>query len=348
MWYNFFSLFLLTFSFKFNSPAKTIRFFPCHLIFTTAELSECSSSLNSTNEKPVLVSVKRKPFQSRLDSFWLEINERPIKRPCLDFGKLSIFDSTGKEELKSKKLLVQHVETASSSENIKEILQSFMPNSTDENEFRRKIEERRRMFKQQNKQDHLWSVARLKHEDLVKSARFEQIWKSRRGNTETCHDDSVNEFCHLYDVVRVDVEEEASSKVQELESASLEDNAILCNYLPLIRDFLPTAAAEIESDMSTCSSKEDGYVYDLYTMGDDLTNAEEDHSTMYPLVQVDDDDYYDGPSQSEYETDDSNAEDNPLNDYPDEESSDDEEHGSRSSYDQSYEEFVDEDYWKPR
>ncbi|XP_077247858.1 RNA-directed DNA methylation 4-like isoform X2 [Tasmannia lanceolata] len=315
-----------------------------------AKLSECTSSLSSANGKPVVVRVKRKAFQARLDAFWLEINERPLKRPFLDFGNLSISDSSGKEELKTKKLLVHHVETVSSSEATKEILQSFMPNSGDKKEFSRKIEERRNMFKHENKQDHLKSVARRKREDLAKSARFEQIWKSRKGNTEAAYDDSINEFCHLYDVVRVDAEEETSSKMQEQESASLEDNAILCNYLPLIREFLPTAAAEIESDMNTYSFKQDNYVYDLYAIGDDLSRTEEEDLTMYPLVQVDDDDYYDGPTQSEYESDDSNAEDNPMNDYPDEESSDDEERGSRSSYDQSddaeseyEEEVVDED-----
>lgn len=33
---------------------------------------------------------------------------------------------------------------------------------------------------------------------------------------------------------------------------------ILCNYLPLIRDFIPSAAAEIESDIHAYMSKQGG------------------------------------------------------------------------------------------
>ncbi|WOK96694.1 RNA-directed DNA methylation 4 isoform X1 [Canna indica] len=62
------------------------------------------------------------------------------------------------------------------------------------------------------------------------------------------------------------------------------------------------------------------YVYDLYTVGDCLDANMEDVAD-YPPVQVNDDEneYYDGSLQSEYDSDDSN--DNPRNDCPDEESS---------------------------
>lgn len=111
----------------------------------------------------------------------------------------------------------------------------------------------------------------------------------------------------------------------------------MSSYLPLLRKFIPSAAAEIESDIHDYVSKQaskDDYVYDLYTVKDDVNTSEEDASNPFPLVQVDDDDeFYDGPITSDNESDDSNAEDNPLNDYPDEETSeDDDEHGgSRSS-----------------
>lgn len=41
---------------------------------------------------------------------------------------------------------------------------------------------------------------------LVRSARFEQIWKSRRTEGER-QDNLLHEMCHLYDVIRVDDEE---------------------------------------------------------------------------------------------------------------------------------------------
>ncbi|XP_010256965.1 PREDICTED: RNA-directed DNA methylation 4 isoform X2 [Nelumbo nucifera] len=306
------------------------------------DICEGSSSFSSKimNEKPVIVRVKRKSSQSRLDAFWLEINERPLKKPLLDFGKLSISDSTGKEELKTKKVFVQHLDTVTSSEATIDILQSFVPNASDASELRTKLEERRHTFKQDNKQNQLLSKARQKHEVLSKNARFEQIWKRRKGRKDTMPDDSLNEICHLYDVVCVDVEEEISSEVEEQKCSetSLEDNAILLNYLPLLREFVPSAAAEIESDISAYKSEQDlkdDYVYDLYMMKDGLSYEECD-SNSYPLVQVDDeDDFYGGPIQSEFESDDSNAEDNPLNDYPDEETSEDE--PQISSHDESQE-----------
>lgn len=290
-------------------------------------------------EKPVIVRVKRKASQMPLDALWLEINERPLKRTQLDFGNLSTSTSSAvKEDLKTKKLLVQHVETVSSSEGIENALQSFMPNSANAKEFRMKLEERRCSFKQEKqRQEQLRSEARQKHEDFARNARFIQLWKSRKGNKEGVTD-SFHECCHLYDVLRVDNEVEITTERQEMNFSLLENDTVLCNYVPLLREFLPTAAAELESDVKACLSQQDGYVYDLYTMGDDSNSFHEDDLTMYPLVQVDDDDcndYYEGPIRSEFESDDSNDEDNPRNDYPDEESSEDDGHENRSSNDQS-------------
>lgn len=81
----------------------------------------------------------------------------------------------------------------------------------------------------------------------------------------------------------------------------------------------------------------DEYVYDLYAVKDDMNITDEDALNPFPLVQVDEDDeFYAGPPESEFESDDSNAEDNPLNDYPDEETSEDEEDSdSRASDDES-------------
>ncbi|KAJ0979247.1 hypothetical protein J5N97_014721 [Dioscorea zingiberensis] len=263
-----------------------------------AELGEASSSRATLKGKPVVVRVKRKASQEPLDALWLEINERPFKKPLLDLASLSIGESAGKalEELKTKKVLVQHVETISASEATKDVLLTFLDNP---------------------KQDRLLLEAREKHEDLARSARFTQIWKSRMDGMEM-DDNSLQEICHFYDVVRVD-EQEKPGKLSEPQNVSIEDNAILHSYLPLLREFLPTAAEEIESDVS---SFQENYVYDLYAVDDHANENEEDSFTSYPLVQVDDEDeYYEGPPQCEYETDDSNAEDNPLNEYHDEESS---------------------------
>ncbi|XP_020101479.1 RNA-directed DNA methylation 4 isoform X1 [Ananas comosus] len=303
-----------------------------------ADPSAAASSSNpdaTAKVKPVVVRVKRKSSQARLDAFWLEINERPLKRRLLDIGNLSISSSISEQgEAKPKKLLVQHVETVRQSEDIKDVLHSFLLDPSGQEEPKSKNVERKNRFKQDNqKQDKLRSIARQNHEDRVRSARFEQIWRSRKGGRDA-DNESLREICHLYDVVRVDVEDEESERVQKQKGSSIEDDAILCNYLPLIREYIPTAAAEIESDIFSHQSREDKYVYDLYTVEDGVDSNMEDAETNYPLVQVDDDeDYYDGPEHSEYETDDSNAEDNPLNDYPEEESSEDEDDENKDPFD---------------
>ncbi|THF98009.1 hypothetical protein TEA_007558 [Camellia sinensis var. sinensis] len=163
----------------------------------------------------------------------------------------------------------------------------------------------------------------LRHERaLSKNARFEQIWRSRKGRKEATHDDALHEICHVYDVVRVDVEETAS-EVQE-------------------QDFLVEIQLHLEYDVPSmlfCLQHQRMTLYDLYAVKDDANITEEDASNPFPLVQVEDDDEFDdGLDESEYESDDSNAEDNPLNDYPDEDTSEDnKDSGSRTSSDESEE-----------
>ncbi|KAF7819524.1 RNA-directed DNA methylation 4 [Senna tora] len=268
-----------------------------------ATMGESSSA--PLTSKPVIVRVKRKPFQSPVDALWLEINERPSKRPLLDFGNLSISDSTSqKEELNTKKVFVQHVETLSRSEVTFEVVQSFVdPGSSGASKGKSKIVERKSIFKKENKQDQLLLKAKQNQESVAKNARFEQIWKSRKENREAVPDKALQEMCHFYDIVRVDNEE----KKEQQEDISLEDQRLLCSYLPLLREFIPNAAVEIESDILGHSKQED-YVYDIYTVNNVIDLNAEDLSNSYPLVQVDDQDLYDDPEESDdYETDDSNG-----------------------------------------
>ncbi|KAK6122165.1 hypothetical protein DH2020_044093 [Rehmannia glutinosa] len=297
-----------------------------------------AESSSTPPSKPVIVRVKRKYFQSAVDAFWLEIHERPLKRPLLDFGKLSISDASSSrvEELKTKKILVRHVETVTSSESTFDVLRSFVPNSSGELKYKDKYEEGKRSFKTVNKQVQILDKAKQRQEVLSRNARFEQIWRSRKEKKEAPEDEAIYEMCRLYDVVRVDVEEH-EVEVQERKDTDLDDRRMMAQYLPLLREVLPSAAVEIESDIHDYMSKQDGYVYDFYAVNEDANAMEADSSTLFPLVQVDDeDDFYDGPDDSEYETDDSNAENNPLNEYPDEEISEDEDEGtSRSSAEKS-------------
>lgn len=303
-----------------------------------------SSSAPVKNDKPVIVRVKRKAFQSRLDAFWLEINDRPLKRPLIDFEKLSLSQSSGKvAEVKTKKVFVQHIETLSNSEVKVDLLRSFVPEALNTVDSVTKSEEKRRTFKTENKHEKLLGKAKKEHEISSKSARFEQVWRKRKGTKEGNHDEALKEMCHLYDVERVDVpdttHEEKEYRNTEMEE---EEHLMMSSLLPLLRECVPDAAAEIESEIDNYNFKgagKDDYVYDLYAVKDDTTMMSEDALNPFPLVQVDDndDDYYDGPDESENESYDSNAEDNAMNDYPDEETSSDEETQSNSSDDISEE-----------
>ncbi|KDP44702.1 hypothetical protein JCGZ_01202 [Jatropha curcas] len=320
----------------------------------------------TAGEKPVVVRIKRKSDQSRLDAFWLEINERPVKRPLLEFEKLSLVDDDSGhgpvEEFKTKKLLVRHFETVDSSEAAINVVLSFVYNSADTVEGKSEIEERKWACKRNDKKEQLLSKSRKNQEVLAQNARFEQIWRSRKGKKEALND-KLHDLCHFYDVVRID-EEEDPSEMQEQETMSLEDQRILYSYVPLAREFIPGAIAQIESDICAYLSKQGcefipstiaeiesdigAYlpeqvecVYDYYTAMDDMDIDGQDAINPFPLVQVKDEDFYDGPDEkSEYDSDDSNAEAHPRNDYPDEES----EEGSESlTYESSEEEKEESD-----
>ncbi|KNA10523.1 hypothetical protein SOVF_143660 isoform A [Spinacia oleracea] len=301
----------------------------------SSSISRLSSNNNGDN-KAVIVRVKRKLDQSPLDAFWLEINERPVKRPLIDFSQLSISDSSTQEESKIKRVLVEHVETVSSSEASIHFLQSFVPPTPDgDSKFKASTKERKRTLQKENKHDQLLSKAKQEQEEIAKSARFEQIWKRRMGNKEAIHDEALDEVCRVYDVLRVDKDE----TVKRQEEISLDDQEMLSKFLPLLRECVPGAVEEIESDICSYASRQDSadeYVYDIYAIMEKTDETEA--SYPFPLVQVDDDDYhYDGPNDSDYETDDSNAEQHPNNDYPEEESSDEEEEKSSKSGSESEE-----------
>ncbi|KAJ1264472.1 hypothetical protein BS78_08G003200 [Paspalum vaginatum] len=294
---------------------------------------EASAAEPEAKEKPIVVRVKRKPSQTRPDAFWLEINERPAKKRLLDFSSLSISEPSpssscsaqASEGPRVKKLLVQHVETVHHSEAVQDVLHSLLLADSNTKERKSKTKEWNDRIKEDKKPDQLRSAARQRHEDLVRNARFEQIWKSRKGEKNEA-DESLREMCHLYDAVQVDPDEE--NHPAEPRITSFEEGALLCNFLPLIREYLPSTAEEIESDIISLAQSEDSEVYDIYTvkeLGD--TNMEDTSAASYPRLQVDDDEDECYEGDYPYDTDDSNAEDNPLFDYPDE-LSEDEDDGS--------------------
>ncbi|XP_066336495.1 RNA-directed DNA methylation 4-like isoform X2 [Miscanthus floridulus] len=316
-----------------------------------APAGEASTSEPTERGKPIVVRVKRKPSQTRPDAFWLEINERPAKKAMLDFSSLSISDppssssasAKASEEPRVKKLLVQHIETVHHSEAVEDVLHSLLLADSNSKEIKSKTKEWNDRIKQDKKPEELRSAARQRHEDMGRNARFAQIWKSRKGENNDA-DDSLREICHLYDAVQVDPDDEKHRAEPRI--TSFEEGAVLCNFLPLIREYLPSAAEEIESDIISLAQSEDSEVYDIYTVKEvDDTNMEATSAASYPRLQVDDgeDECYE--DDYPYDTDDSNAEDNPLYDYPDE-LSEDEDDGSNDEDPFGDEEGSDSEYEK--
>ncbi|KAK8948682.1 hypothetical protein KSP39_PZI006303 [Platanthera zijinensis] len=238
---------------------------------TEVKMASFGTSSATIKERPAAVTVKRKASHARLDDFCPEINGRPLKRPFLDSEKISLSNHASTETLKSKRLLEQHV-TVSIFEAIEAILQS---------------------------------LARL-----VRNVHFEQIW-----NNEKEVIDSLLKICHLYNVVRVDGEDEKPIKKKGVQvgcrGISPEDNSILFNYLPLLREYVPSAVEEIESEIKAhVSSEASGSVSEA--------NDTKEISIDYPSVQVKDEDAFNDLPDSYYYSEDSNAEDHPRNDYPNE------------------------------
>ncbi|CAG7875041.1 hypothetical protein HID58_018007 [Brassica napus] len=297
---------------------------------------------SSVGEKPVVVRVKRKVGQSPLDAFWLEINERPFKRPLLDFSKLSLSNSETKEDVKPKKVLVRHLETVTDSETTVDIIHSLFESDLDEQSCSKgKFEDRKIALKKDNRKEQLLTKAVQQQQTAAQNARFEQIWRSRKGNKEDIHDKELHERCSFYDVIRVDAEEMGPGDAPP-EVESLEDQKMLASFLPLLRECIPTAAEEIEAGIH--SSHTEAYVYDFYAVNEEMDISEDSSKHQFPLVIVEEEEeFYDGPDdESDYDSDDSNAEDHPRNDYPDEISEEDSEEEEKEEDDDEEDEDEEE------
>ncbi|MCO5611984.1 hypothetical protein L7F22_066244 [Adiantum nelumboides] len=239
--------------------------------------------------KPLMVRIKRKRLQLPIDSLWLEVSERPTKRLEAEFLSFSLNNSymqgsDAAAESESSRLLFHHVDTVS----------FFGREETTRREIHdESSEEKHRIWPKLMAQHRklLTSTSREKHQEVSRKARFEQVWRSRKGVTKQ---DTLSELFHVYDIVRVDLEADILHK-QEREA----ENRLLQKFLPLFKEYLPSAATEVESSTASCTKKEeDDYVYDVYALGDKANGGDMDTSD-YPMY----DEYSEGEDDSEEETD---------------------------------------------
>lgn len=280
---------------------------------TMAPQAQAQPQASSASAKSLVVRIKRKRLLPPIESLWLEVSERPAKRPELEISSLCLNDVEHQNpckmvEARSKRLLFHHLETVKTlgAEDTSRV-ESLLMEARD-GKMASTYKDRRK--------------SSLKSNALAQTARFEQVWKRCKGANK---DDSMSELFHLYDVVRLDVEADIAEKhrrqEQENREAELAENHLLRNYLPLLKEYLPTAAAKLESDVPLQPAEEDEYVYDVYAPEEDANGDETNE--YYPMVHViDDEDLRWGESSElEFDSEDSNDENNPLNDYPEEEDS---------------------------
>lgn len=82
----------------------------------------------------------------------------------------------------------------------------------------------------------------------------------RRKSLESCHNQSneflFSTFISIFISSSWDCKEWQLWDNCDFRTVSIDDNAMLYSYLPLLREFLPTAAEEIESDISSVQGKE--------------------------------------------------------------------------------------------
>ncbi|KAL2631717.1 hypothetical protein R1flu_016403 [Riccia fluitans] len=250
---------------------------------------------------------------------WVGVTTAAKKRHTLGIQNLTVT----REDSTPTKLLFRRVESLSSS-GVKEL---SLP------KLLKKSKERKRP---RDATDNNHQLKKFKDQDIAKTARFEQVRTDGKAKEKTEEDDAGLELFNLYEVVRVDVEAESMQKAARREKARREteptEGQLLCNYLPLLREHLPELAAEIDDTAATFSSTTtstdvpvEEYIYDVYTLDEEMDNDGGDVA-YYPTIQVIDHRSYDWRelNDSDYDSEDSNDDNNPINDYPEDEGTDSE------------------------
>ncbi|KAG0315397.1 hypothetical protein BG000_005215 [Podila horticola] len=184
----------------------------------------------------------------------------------------------------------------------------------------------------------------------AKTARYRVINQNRSGLTSSkeappevkssvqVEAESALDMFKMYDAIK---EEEPKTKKQLQHEA--EENDIMCNFLPMVREYLSisdrTQEPQKESDDHSGKSRpstfaqeaedsEDEYVYDIYYRDVNADHQQESkHRGIGSLLWFDDDEgnfmNEEDSSDEDYEDSDSNAEDYYQNDYPEDEVSED-------------------------
>ncbi|XP_024525888.1 uncharacterized protein LOC112344790 [Selaginella moellendorffii] len=255
------------------------------------------------SSKPTLVRIKRKRCHEPVDLLWLEHSATKRRGLDADAANLTLLDaphSSGGQG--GGKLLFCRLQTVEASQ-VKDasLSESLM------SELSATRQEARKSGFKRAKTPSASAAARQQHERDAKAARYKQVWKNRLGLES---EDVMPQFFHLYDVVRTTGGEETRERDRE-------DNELLMKYMPLLEEFCP------ENFPPADASTED-FVYDVYVQqaGHEQLDVNEEDDLL--TLQVSDSFAFGLEDQvdSDYDSEDSNREDRPECDYPDEEDGD--------------------------
>ncbi|KAF9900561.1 hypothetical protein EC991_007184 [Linnemannia zychae] len=212
------------------------------------------------------------------------------------------------------------------------------------------------------------NLAEAKRQE-ARTARYRVINQKRSGlsTPESRLPPKVNEVAaeaelemfKMYDAVK---EDEPKTKQQLTKEA--EEADIMCNFLPMVREYLTISDKNVDpkisldetavsgrlpsmsnrrNDVGNASDSEDEYVYDIYYRDVNADHAAESQRAIGSLLWFSDDENNfmneDDSSDDDYEDSDSNAEDYYQNDYPEDELSADD-HPYELSSDDDEDEYM--------
>ncbi|KAG0211489.1 hypothetical protein BGX28_007850 [Mortierella sp. GBA30] len=213
---------------------------------------------------------------------------------------------------------------------------------------RSRLSERQQPEFEERMQGRRGELAHQKQQD-ARTARYRVINQNRSGlsaaekkppqvkSSVEAEAEAALDMFKVYDAVK---EDEPKTKKQI--AAEAEESDIMCNFLPMVREYLTisdkvpdpkislkdggrsSAASSVRGDQSDYDS-EDEYVYDIYYR--DVNADHQQESKHRAIGSLDDENNFmneDDSSEDDYEDSDSNAEDYYQNDYPEDAQSDDE------------------------
>ncbi|CAG8580168.1 5792_t:CDS:10 [Acaulospora morrowiae] len=285
--------------------------------------------VDRTTTEFTIVRLKRKRNAEPLDALvvkqlienGIEHKKKRPKQQTDDKGKENVSDESKDHEKESVPLIFRFAETVDeisfSDSNKKQQLKDRIVKLINRKDPVRRKEHEVKKFRDQQ-------IAMFK--ESARKERYKVIDRNRQKSGASLFssdenedgEEVSNELFKMYDAVR---EEEASSR-KTLNIINDQDSDIMCNFIPMIREYL---TLEENADKEDHVESDDEYVYDVYYRDDFMSfDDTNDYHNIAALTWFEEDNhiFMKEATKDEFEysdEEDSNAEDYYTHDYPDEE-----------------------------